>query len=57
MPQVHYSYWLAPLLIALVLFAVSLLIRVPTLQAIYREQFPETPRERLFWAALGFFVL
>ena len=56
MPQFHYSYWLAPLLIALILFAVSLLIRVRTLQAIYREKFPETPRERLFWTALGFFV-
>ena len=56
MPQFHYSYWLAPLLIALILFAVSLLIRVPALQAIYRDKFPETPRERLFWAALGFFV-
>src|SRR5664279_2716685 len=56
MPQFHYSYWLAPLLIALILFAVSLLIRARTLQAIYREKFPETPRERLFWTALGFFV-
>ena len=56
MPQFHYSYWLAPLLIALILFVVSLLIWVPALRAIYREKFPETPRERLFWAALGFFV-
>jgi hypothetical protein len=55
-PQFHYSYWLAPLLIALVLVVVSLLIRNQALQAIYRETFPETPRERLFWAALGFFV-
>jgi hypothetical protein len=54
-PQVHYSYWLAPLLIALILFAVSLLIR-RALQAIYQEKLPETPQERLFWAALGFFV-
>ena len=54
--QFHYSYWLAPLMIALILFAISLLIRVRALQAIYREKFPETPRERLFWAALGFFV-
>lgn len=52
----HYSYWLAPLLIALILLAASLLIRVRALQAIYREKFPETPRERLFWSALGFFV-
>ena len=56
MPQFHYSYWLAPLLIALILFAISSLIRAGSLQAIYGEKFPETPRERLFWAALGFFV-
>ena len=56
MPTFHYSYWLAPLLIALILFAVSLLMRVRVVQAIYREKFPETPRERLFWAAVGFFV-
>ncbi len=56
MPQFHYSYWLAPLLIALILLAASLLIRGRAFQAIYREKFPETPRERLFWAALGFFV-
>ena len=56
MPQFHYSYWLAPFLIALILLAVSLLIRVRSLRAIYHEKFPETRRERLFWAALGFFV-
>jgi hypothetical protein len=55
-PHFHYSYWLAPLLIALILFGVSLLLRVPILRTAYREKFPETPRERLFWAALGFFV-
>ncbi len=56
MPQFHYSYWLAPLLIALILFGVSLLFRVRAVQTVYRETFPETPRERLFWTALGFFV-
>ena len=56
MSQFHYSYWLAPLLIVLTLAAISLLIRVRALRAIYREKFPETARERLFWAAMGFFV-
>src|ERR1700722_18845056 len=55
-PHFHYSYWLAPLLIALILFGVNLLFRVPAFQTAYREKFPETPRKRLFWAALGFFV-
>jgi hypothetical protein len=54
--SLHYSYWLAPLAIAAILFAISLLFRVPALKTAYRQKFPETPRERLFWAALGFFV-
>ena len=56
MPQLHYSYWLAPLLIALILLALSRVVRVRTIAAIYREKFSETPRERLFWASTGFFV-
>lgn len=56
MPRLHYSLWLAPLLIALVLFGISRLIGARTVSAIYREKFPETPRERLFWAFIGFFV-
>lgn len=56
MPQLHYSLWLAPLLIALILFGISRLFGARALTAIYRETFPETRRERLFWASLGFFV-
>lgn len=56
MRQAHYSLWLSPLLIALILFGISRLFGAPKLAAIYREKFPETPRERLFWASLGFFV-
>ncbi len=56
MPPFHYSYWLAPLLIGLILYAIGLLIRIPAIQGVYRERFPETPRERLFLAAIGFFV-
>ena len=56
MPRLSYSLWLGPLLIALILFGISRLIGARTLDAIYREKFPETPRERLFWASLGFFV-
>ena len=56
MPRLHYSLWLGPLLIALILFAIHRLALDRTLSAIYREKFPQTPRERLFWAAVGFFV-
>ena len=56
MPRLHYSLWLAPLLIAAVLFAISRIVGARTLAAVYREKFPETPRARLFWASLGFLV-
>ena len=56
MPRLHYSLWLAPLLIALVLLSISRVFGARRLEAIYREKFPETPRERSFWAAIGFFV-
>ena len=56
MPQLHYSLWLAPLLIAAILYGIGRLLGARTLNAIYREKFPETPRERLFWASLGFLV-
>jgi hypothetical protein len=55
-PHLHYSLWLAPLLIALALFAISRLFGARTLAAIYSDKLAETPRERLFWASLGFFV-
>jgi hypothetical protein len=55
-PQLHYSLWLSPLLIALILFGLSRLLGVRALAAIYHEKFAQTPRERLFWASLGFFV-
>lgn len=56
MPRLHYSLWLAPLLIAAILFAVSRVVGARALACVYRDKFPETPRERLFWAALGFLV-
>ena len=48
MPQLHYGIWLGPLLIAFTLFGISRLFGAQPLAAIYREKFPETPRERLF---------
>ena len=56
MPQLHYSLWLGPLLIALILLGISRLVGARRLENIYREKFPETPRERVFWASVGFFV-
>ena len=56
MPHLHLSLWLAPLLIAGILFGLSRIFGARALAGIYNEKFPETPRERLFWASLGFFV-
>lgn len=56
MPRLHYSYWLAPLLIAAILYALSRWFGAKSLSCVYRDKFPETPRERLFWGSLGFFT-
>jgi hypothetical protein len=56
LPAFHYSYWLGPLLIAAILFLLSRVVHAPAVHSIYREKLAETPRGRLFWAALGFFV-
>ncbi len=56
MPHLHYSLWLGPLLIGLILFAISRLLGSRKLASVYRERLAETPRERLFWASLGFLV-
>jgi hypothetical protein len=56
MRHLHLSYWLAPALIALILWGLSSATAYSKLRGIYRTHFPETPRERLFLAAVGFFV-
>jgi hypothetical protein len=56
MPWTHRSFWIAPLIIAAVLALLSLLVSRSRLGAIYKQQFGETRRERLFLASVGFFV-
>jgi len=56
LPHLHYSLWLGPLSIAAILFGISRLFGASKLAGIYNEKFPESRRERLFWASLGFFV-
>jgi hypothetical protein len=56
MPRLHYSWWLAPVIIALVLWAVTSSVARSKLRQVYLAQFPESPRERLFLASLGFFI-
>jgi hypothetical protein len=56
MPWFHRSFWLGPLIIASVLALLALVFSRGRLHKVYKEQFPETRRERLFLASLGFFV-
>lgn len=52
----HRSFWIGPLIIAAILAALVALVRGTRLHGIYKQQFGETRRERLFLASLGFFV-
>lgn len=56
MPWTHRSFWIAPLLIASILGAVALVFSRGRLHHIYRHQFQESRRERLFLACFAFFV-
>jgi hypothetical protein len=56
MPWTHRSFWIAPLIIAAVLALLALIVSRTKLRAIYKEQFGESRRERLFLASVGFFI-
>jgi hypothetical protein len=56
MPWFHRSFWLGPLIIATVLGLLVLVFSRGRLRKVYKEQFQESRRERLFLASLGFFV-
>jgi len=56
MPWTHRGFWIFPLLIAAILAGLSALVSHTGLKAIYLERFPESRRERLFLAAVGFFT-
>jgi hypothetical protein len=56
MPWVHKSFWIGPLLIAGILALLWAVVSRTKLRDIYKRQFGETRRERLFLASVGFFV-
>jgi hypothetical protein len=56
MPWTHRSFWIGPLIIAAVLALLALIVSRTKLRAIYKEQFGESRRERLFLASVGFFI-
>jgi len=55
-PWTHRSFWIGPLIIGVILALLALLFSRGRLRGIYRQEFQETRRERLFLASLGFFV-
>jgi hypothetical protein len=54
--SLHLTWWLAPTLIALILWALSSVASRGKLRGAYNDHLAETPRERLFLASVGFFV-
>ncbi len=52
----HQSFWIGPLIIAAALAILSIVVSRTRLREIYRRQFGETRRERLFLASVGFFT-
>jgi hypothetical protein len=52
MPWTHPSFWIGPLIIAAILGLLALIVSRTRLRAVYKQQFPETRRERLFLASV-----
>src|ERR1700684_1691739 len=52
----HRSFWVLPILLTLVLGLLSALVAHTRLRTVYYERFPESRRERLFLASIGFFT-
>ncbi len=56
MPWIHLSFWIGPLLIAGILIILAAIVARTHLRELYKRQFGETRRERLFLASVGFFT-
>jgi hypothetical protein len=52
----HRSFWLLPLILAAILGTLAAIVSHTRLRRIYEHRFPETRRERLFLASVGFFT-
>ena len=52
----HRSFWILPILIAAILGGVTAIVSHSRLRNVYKRRFPESRRERLFLASLGFFT-
>jgi len=56
MPWTHRAFWIAPGIILTILMLLSAIIARTRLRRVYRERFVEPRRERMFLAAIGYFV-
>jgi hypothetical protein len=56
MPWTHLSFWILPALIGFILGLLTLVVSRGSLRRIYKQQLAESRRERLFLAAVGFFI-
>lgn len=56
MPWTHRGFWIFPLIVAAILAILSAIVAHTRLRAIYLDRFPESRRERLFLASVGFFT-
>ena len=52
----HRSFWLIPLILAAILGTLAAIVSRTRLRLIYEHRFPESRRERLFLASVGFFT-
>jgi hypothetical protein len=52
----HRSFWLLPLILAAILGTLAAIVSHTWLRRIYEHRFPESRRERLFLASVGFFT-
>lgn len=52
----HQSFWVLPILLTVILGGLTAIVRHTRLHGVYRREFPEPRRERLFLASFGFFT-
>src|SRR5271170_7484140 len=52
----HRSFWILPLLVAAILGSLAAIVSQSKLREVYKSRFPESRRERLFLASVGFFT-
>jgi hypothetical protein len=52
----HRSFWLLPVVVGGILAGLAAIVAHSRLKRVYENKFPETRRERLFLASVGFFT-